>query len=60
MVIEVTYLEVMEAIEAYINNQYPCHINFERDRDHGVDVTVNAGSKYVAFRELDSIQIRLA
>ena len=60
MMIELTYSEVLEAIETYINNQYPCHIDLERDRDHGVNVTVNAGSKYVDFCELDSIQIRLA
>tara|TARA_R110002012_G_scaffold175485_3_gene340341 strand:- start:375 stop:584 length:210 start_codon:yes stop_codon:yes gene_type:complete len=60
MIIELGYYEILEAIGDYVNKNYPCKFNFDEQIDHaGSPVTINIGSEYLAFNELDVIQFSL-
>tara|TARA_R110000772_G_scaffold26189_1_gene67741 strand:- start:301 stop:567 length:267 start_codon:yes stop_codon:yes gene_type:complete len=59
MNIELGYYELLEAIGDYVNKNYPCNFNLDEQIDHGSPISVNIGSQYFDFKELDVIQFSL-
>lgn len=58
MNIELNYYEIIEAVEDYLNRNYPCKFNLNEQIDHGFN-SVNISDKHYSFNEGDAIHFSL-